>query len=209
MKKNSILCVCFLLTALSGRAQTELEAIGRGNLLYKEGKFAEAISAYQEALAKNPNSAVARYNLAAARFRSSKFDEAEKDYRTAQELKSTESTLRQKAIYNEGVSLSKQQKLEESIHAYKQALRLNPRDADARFNLEKALSEQKKKNQQEEKPQQQQQQQKKDQQPKQSPPANKKNIEQWLQSLRQKEQEVQQKMQQQRSRASKQPEKDW
>ncbi|WP_394803648.1 tetratricopeptide repeat protein [Niabella hibiscisoli] len=54
------------------------------------------------------------------------------------------SILRSGAHYNVGVVYSNQNKIEESVEAYKRALRLNSQDKDARENLQKALSELKK-----------------------------------------------------------------
>lgn len=198
---------CWLLITHTAWAQPENKAIADGNKFYKEGKFDKAMEAYQLALAQNPKNAVARYNLAAALFRNSKPEEAGKEYEEAVQ-QANDSLLKQKATYNNGVSLTKQNKLEESITAYKEALRMNPSDEEARFNLQKALEELRKKNKQPEKKNQQQKKDKKPE-PQKQPPANKKMIEQWLQSLRQKEQEVQKKMQQNKSRSVTQPEKDW
>jgi tetratricopeptide (TPR) repeat protein len=188
-------------------AQPENAAIAKGNKLYKDGKFEEAIAAYQQALQQNPENVTAKYNLAAARFRNSKFEEAQKEYEGVLE-KTSDSKLKEKATYNNGVALIKQSKLEESIEAFKKALLLNPQDADTRFNLQKALEEEHKKNKAKEQPQQQKKQEKK-KEPQKQPPASRKQIEQWMQSLRQKEQEVQQKMQQNKSRSVNKPEKDW
>ena len=197
------------LLCLAGFTQEENKSIAAGNQFYKEGKFEQAIEAYQKALEINGNNSIARYNLAAAKYRLQKFDEAEKDYANTAE-KSEDKNIKAKSVYNEGVTLTKQKKLLESIARYKQALMLNPSDQDVRFNLQKALEElrkqQKSKEPEKKKDQQQKQDQKKEQKP---PPANKKQIEQWLQSLKQKEQEVQQKMQQQKRRSTSQPDKDW
>jgi tetratricopeptide (TPR) repeat protein len=119
----------------------------------------------------------------------------------------TEDKYKEKGYYNKGVTLTKQQKLQESIDAYKDALKLDPKDEDARFNLQKALTEQKKQNQQQQK-QQKQQPQKQKQKPENNK-LDKRKIEQYLKSLEQKEQDVQRKMQQQNRRSVTQPEKDW
>ncbi len=198
---------CWLLFTTTAWAQPENTAIADGNKLYKKGKFDKAIEAYQLALTQNPRNAVARYNLAAALFRNSKLEDAEKEYEGIGQ-QTSDNGLKQKATYNNGVSLTKQNKLEESIAAYKKALHMNPSDEEARFNLQKALEELRKKNKQPDKKNQQQKKDKKPE-PQKQPPANKKMIEQWLQSLRQKEQEVQKKMQQNKSRSVTQPEKDW
>lgn len=203
----TILSFCWLLLTNTASAQPENTAIADGNNLYKEGKFDKAIEAYQLALRQNPKNAVARYNLAAALFRNSKLEEAEKKFEESWQ-QTTDNGLKQKATYNNGVSLTKQNKLEESIAAYKKALQMNPSDEETRFNLQKALEELRRKNKQPDKKNQQQKKDKKPE-PQKQPPANKKMIDQWLQSLRQKEQEVQKKMLQNKSRSVTQPEKDW
>lgn len=202
----------FILAALLNPAlsQKENPDIANGNKSYRQKQYDKAIESYKKALQLNPDNDIARYNLAAAQFRSGKFEEAQKEYELASK-DNTNSSLTQKATYNEGVSLTKQKKLKESIEAYKQALRLNPTDEDTRFNLQKALEELRKQNKSKE-PQPKDQKKNKDKKQEQKqppPPANKKQIEQWLQSLRQKEQEVQQKVQQQKKRTTSQPEKDW
>lgn len=190
-------------------AQDENAAIRAGNKLYRKGQFEKAVPKYQEAIRQNPGNAVARYNLGNVQFRSKQFAEAEKSFDASTGIAGN-NNFKQKIFYNKGVALSKQQKLLESIEAYKTAVRMNPADADARFNLQKALTELRK---QSDSTQKQPQQQKKQQQKQQAKPKqsnlDKKKIEQYLQSLAQKEQEVQRKIQQNRSRAVTKPEKDW
>lgn len=186
-------------------AQDENAAIREGNKLYHQGQYEKALPAYQKAVEQNPNSSTARYNLANARYRTSNLEEAEKSF---DELiqKTNEKNYKEKGYYNKGVTLTKQKKLLESIQAYKNALKLDPTDEDARFNLQKALQELKKQNKSSDQNQQQQKQQQKQK------PQNKldrRKIEQYLKSLEQKEQEVQRKIQQNRSRSVTQPEKDW
>jgi len=186
-------------------SQQENDLLAEGNRLYKEGKYEEAIPYYKKALEANSSNLTALYNLSAVLSKTGKPEDAEKGFETIAKNGNDKSLL-QKSHYNQGVMLSRQKKLEESIAAYKKALSLDPTDEDSRFNLQKALEELRQKQ-----PQKKNEQDKKDkkQEQQQTPPANKKQMEQWLQSLRQKEQEVQKKMQQNRSRANKQPEKDW
>lgn len=187
------------------KAQNETAAIREGNKLYHDRQFEKALPAYQKAVQQNPKNLTARYNLANARYRTGNLPEAEKSYDELIE-NTTENNYKEKGYYNKGVTLTKQKKLLESIDAYKNALKLNPADEDARFNLQKALTELKKQNQSQNQKQPQQKQQPK---PKQDNKLDKKKIEQYLKSLEQKEQDVQRKMQQNRARAVTQPEKDW
>jgi Ca-activated chloride channel homolog len=187
-------------------AQDENAAIREGNKLYKERQFEKALPAYQKAIEQNPQNATARLNLANARYRTGNLPDAEESFNELIE-KTTDRNYKVKGYYNKGVTLTKQKKLQESIEAYKNAIKLDPTDEDTRFNLQKALTELKKQNQSKEQkqPQQKQQQKKQPQQNK----LDKKKIEQYLKSLEQKEQEVQRKIQQNRSRSVTQPEKDW
>lgn len=201
------------LLPLLAAAQAENTALRKGNQLYKKGAFDQALPEYEKAASQNPANPIAQFNLGNAQFRKQDFAAAEKSFAAAIDAARNE-TLKQKAWYNKGVALSKQQKLQESIEAYKNALKMDATDDSARTNLQKALSELKKRQdqqnqnqQQEEKPQQKQQQKNKPQ-PRQSK-LDKRKIEQYLKSLQQKEQEVQQKIQQNRSRAASQPDKDW
>lgn len=212
MSKHLLLFIGLGAFTVAAQAQTENKAIRSGNKLYKEGKYEQALPEYEKAATQNPGNPVTHYNLGNARFRKEDFAASEKNFDSALSTANT-NELKQKSVYNKGVSLSKQKKLQESIDAYKKALRLNPDDKDTRYNLEKALSELKKRNEQKEQQQpKQNQQQKKEQQKQQPKPKqtlDKKKIEQFLKSLEQKEQEVQRKMQQNRTRATTQPEKDW
>ncbi|NII24139.1 tetratricopeptide repeat protein [Pseudoflavitalea sp. X16] len=212
MSKHLFIFIGLGAFAVVAQAQTENKAIRSGNKLYKEGKYDKALPEYEKAATQNPANPVSHYNLGNAQFRKEDFTASEKNFDTAVSTATT-NELKQKSTYNKGVSLSKQKKLQESIDAYKKALRLNPNDKDTRYNLEKALSELKKQNEQKEQQQPKQNQQQKKQQQKQQPKPkqtlDKKKIEQFLKSLEQKEQEVQRKMQQNRTRATTQPEKDW
>lgn len=194
-------------------AQQINEHVREGNTLYRQRKFDKALSEYQKSIEEGVNDPVTSYNLGDAYFRNSRYEEAAKSFeKPANESK--DAGMKQWAIYNKGVSLSKQNKLEESIEAYKTALMLNPRDNDARVNLQKALLELKKRQppeqQKKENDNKKQQQDKKDQQ-KQPPKSNltKKQVEQLLKALQQREQQVQQKMQNNRNRTAGQQEKDW
>lgn len=174
-------------------AQDADQAIKKGNDLYKQQQYEPAKTAYEEALAKAPASTTAKFNLANTNYRLAKPDEAIK---SLDEIAAWSNQIDDKARawYNKGAILSNQKKLEESIEAYKNALRQNPDDKEARENLQKALLELKKKNPppppKKEKEKKKQQQKKQQQQQ-----MNPKDAEQKLKLLQQKEKELQQRMQ--------------
>ena len=190
--------------AILVQAQKENEMIQSGNDLYRKQQYDKAQQEYSNALKSQPANTTAKFNIAATTYRLNKQDEAIKQY---DELVKTniDADMRAKAFYNKGAILSKQKKLEESIEAYKSALRINPQDNEARENLQKALLELKKK----EPPKQKDDQQKKKQQKQQQPKMNKKEAEQRLKLLEQKEKEVQQRLQKEKSKTGGSQTKDW
>jgi Ca-activated chloride channel family protein len=180
--------------------------IEEGNAFYKQQQYDQAAAKYSEALQLDAENTTAKFNLANTTYRLNKQDEASKSFQDLAE-QSKEKALSSKSHYNKGVILSKQKKLEESIDAYKNALRKDPNDKEARENLQKALLELKKKNP----PKKQDQDKKKDQQQQKQPQSkmNQKEAEQRLKLLEQKEKEVQQRLQNEKSKSGGGQGKDW
>jgi Ca-activated chloride channel homolog len=210
--KKIVSMTLVLFTCSTIYAQDGNVLVRKGNQHYKKGEYDKSVEAYKKAREQNPSNIIADYNLGNALFRKQDWIASEKKFDETIAT-SKEVPLKEKSYYNKGVSLTKQEKLEESIEAYKNALKLDPNDADARHNLQKALMELKKKNESENKKQNQEQEQKKQQQ-KQKPKQQqsklkKKQVENLLKALQQREQEVQRRMQQNKSRSAGQPEKDW
>ena len=222
MKKISYYIVILsLFAAAKGTAQQENAIIRNGNRLYKNQQFEESQKQYQQAIQKAPGNAVANYNLGNAQFRKNSYDDAVKAYQASVGHSNDKST-RESGFYNAGVAQAKQKKLEESIASWKDALKLDPADQEARENLQKALLELKSKQQQDkkdDKKDQDKKQDKKDQnnqpqqqnQQQQQPQSRltKKQVEQLLKALQQKENEAQDKMNQNKVKSLSQPDKDW
>ena len=202
-----------LLISITGKGQKSEPRpepeIFKGNEFYKKQQYDKANEAYQQALSKNPSNPIANYNSGNANFRQNKFDDAIKSFDNT--INNTrDKNLQQQAYYNKGVALSKQQKLNESIDAWKEALRLGPNDKETRENLEKALRELKKK-QEEEKQNKNKKQQEKQQKEKQQPQSklSQQRVEQLLRALQEKEKEVNAKLNQTKVPAPSKPDKDW
>ena len=198
----------FMMNAAVAYSQQRNSYVISGNRFYKEKKFDKALPEYQKAKEMNGRDAVTSYNLGNAYFRNTNFDDAIKSFEQSIH-NGTEDGLKQSGYYNKGVSLSKQSKLEESIEAYKTAVKMNPSDNDARINLQKALLELKKKT-----PPPPEKKDDKKKKPQENKPKNreskmsKKEVEQRLKALQEREQQVQRKMQE-RNRTAGQQEKDW
>ncbi|HLX91387.1 MAG TPA: tetratricopeptide repeat protein [Puia sp.] len=208
---RSLMLVTVALAVSAGlHAQKENVLINKGNQYYKLKKFDESQEAYQKAIGDAPTNPTANYNLGDAQFRKNSFEDASKSFDVSVGH-AADKNVKEKGYYNKGVALIKQQKTDESIDAWKNALKLDPNDEDARENLEKALLEKKSRQPKDQK--QNQQQNKQNQQQKQQQPPhsklNKQQVDQLLRALQQRENEAQQKMNQNKPHALSQPDKDW
>jgi len=196
MKKAFIIAGIFLF--IEAFAQTVEENISKGNNYYSIGQYDLAEKFYRDVLKKDPENKIAQHNLANALYRQKKYKEAT-EVLDGIVRESKENIVKSAAHYNSGVIKTRQKDLEGSIEDYKNALRLNADDMQARENLQKALLELKQK----------QQQQQQDQRQNQNPQSNinKKQAEQKLKELQEKEKQIQQRVQDQKGGAP-QPE-DW
>ncbi len=207
MKRTGvIISICFSSLPCLLNAQDVNDIIRQGNDLYKQQQYEPAKTAYDEALAKDSSNTVAKFNAANTAYRLSKANDAIKSFEElAAKYKNADEKA--KAYYNKGVVLSSQKRLEESIEEYKNALRQDPNDKEARENLQKALLELKKRNPPPPKKQDQKKQQNKKQ--KEQPKMNQKEAEQKLKLLEQKEKELQQRLQGQKNKTGGSSNKDW
>lgn len=146
---NKMLCCSLIIvfvTALVGWIGGWTRAMKAGNEAYLRGNYDEAQAAFQQATLDKPDDPVAHYNLGTALYRQGKFREAARTFQASlsryseQSTKQIESILRQSSIlYNLGNAQFKIGDLTDAIASYKQALRVDPQDADAQHNLALAL----------------------------------------------------------------------
>jgi tetratricopeptide (TPR) repeat protein len=188
--------IFFVLSAtLFVLAQSADKLVSKGNEYYREAQFDLAEMQYKQAIQQDPGNTTAYFNLANSLHQQKKYSEAKEILKQLNGLQADDQ-LKSAAHYNTGVTHSKQKELEESIEAYKNALRLKPDDQQARENLQKALLELKKKQQQ------QQQQQNR------SSSMSQNQAEQKLKQLQEKEKNIQQRLQKNNQKGGAQP-KDW
>jgi Ca-activated chloride channel family protein len=121
-------------------AQSSDKLIHDGNKLYEQKKYGEAELNYRKSLNTKENPFIGNYNLGNTYYQLGKLDEAKQQYETAASMKSASPDQLSKAYHNLGNALLKNKKFEESINAYKQSLKLNPKDNDTRYNLAYAQS---------------------------------------------------------------------
>ncbi len=162
----------------------------RGEDAYAQQDYLQASEYYRQKLEKSPQDPELLYNSGTAAFKNKLYDEAIEAFTKA--LKSDNIELQKNAYYNRGNSYYQkgaeaQQadpktaigQWQEALSSLDSALKLAPKDADARHNheiIEKRLEELKKQQENQQKDKEQQEQEKKDQQQKSdSPDQNKDN----------------------------------
>jgi Ca-activated chloride channel homolog len=127
-----------------------LGGIERGNRHYRAGEYQEAVEAYQAALGTRADGPVLRYNLGTALLRLGRYAEAEEHLRQA--LDGVDPEARSHVHYNLGLRFLEEARAtgdaaaadalyEAAVESYRQALRLQPTDVDAKWNYELALQE--------------------------------------------------------------------
>jgi Ca-activated chloride channel family protein len=134
-KHISFLLVC-LLTGLYGTiyGQVEKKFIRQGNGQYNDKKFAESEVSYRRAIDKNKMSSDAGFNLGDALYKQNKYEEAGKQF-LDNSTSTTDSKRKSANLYNLGNSLLNNKKINECIDAYKNSLKLNPGNKEAKYNL--------------------------------------------------------------------------
>lgn len=126
--------VALLIPSISMVAQQEKKFIKEGNENYTDKKYSDAEKKYKQGVSKNKDSYKAAFNLGDAYYKQGKYEEAAEQFQLLTHKATSKDTL-SKAYHNLGNSLLQSKKFEESINAYKNALKNNPNDEDSRYNL--------------------------------------------------------------------------
>jgi tetratricopeptide (TPR) repeat protein len=150
-----------LLVAAGVHGQTN-QYLLHGNKLYEEQKYKEAQNDYLKALQKDPNNTAGLFNLGNTLYQQKLYDSSRKVMASTANA-ATSKTGKAAANYNIGNTYMSQQKWEDAANAYKQTLRNNPQDADAKYNLSYAEEMMKKQQDQNKKNQNNKDKQNKDQ----------------------------------------------
>lgn len=234
--KIYVITAILLIITFSGYSQNERRFVRQGNRYYLQGlkdttrldtaSFSRAENEYRRALDKKPDDLRWNFNLSNSQYKQLQLEEAAGSYRRLAEQAETPAE-KARALHNLGNSLLFQQKIDESIEAYKEALRNNPSDLDTKYNLAYAqMLKNQDQNQDQQQQQQDQQQQQQDQnqqqqdqnqdqqqnQQQQPPPKiSPQNAEQLLQALQNAERDIQDKVKKQQAREARpaRVEKDW
>ena len=142
MRKSIIWMAAFMFCCGAVFAQkAERKNVREGNKLYETEKFTEAEIAYRKSLEVNPRSSEGTYNLGNALYKQKKFPEAAEQYQLLagqgeKMIETPEGKARLAEIYHNVGNIGMQSKeYAKSVEAYKQSLRLNPKDDETRYNL--------------------------------------------------------------------------
>jgi Ca-activated chloride channel homolog len=194
MKMRELLIIIIIASSLSSFSQGERKHIRSGNKEFEKENFEDSEVDYRKALEKKSESYDATFNLGDALYKQEKYDEALKQFQLLASKEQDKEKLGQ-LYHNLGNSLLQSQKLEESIEAYKEALRNNPSDMETKYNLAYAQSKLQEQQEQEQQQDQDQDQENEDQQEKEDQEQQKQD--QQDQEQQQQEQDQQQQQQEQ------------
>ncbi|MBO4587826.1 MAG: tetratricopeptide repeat protein [Bacteroidales bacterium] len=247
MKRLIIMTAIALLPiALQAQNSATRKLLREGNRMYKKEKYDNAETSYRKALSRDTVSSTARYNLGNSLYRKSQktkdeayYDEAIKHYSAAIEDPKINDKNKSHAYHNRGNShLQKgllnqeqgQQEFQQAIGDYQEALKIDPKNKDTKYNLSLAKKllvknqqqggggsdnkdqqdKQDKQNQQQQNQQDKQDKQQQDQQQQQPSESQKKDAERLLKAMENNEKKT---MKEQQAKAvqaqSARIEKDW
>jgi Ca-activated chloride channel family protein len=157
MKKTLVFLPILLLAvlALAGCGQSAERLNNEGNEAFANQDYEGALMAYHQAQEEAPELAEPHYNAANTHYRQAGYEQAQQELEHALVSEEGQGSLDQNSYYNLGNIFFQAEQYETAIEAYKEALRLDPDDLQAKQNLELALRQL----QQQQQEQQQQEQQ--------------------------------------------------
>ena len=224
--------ICIVLAiCLSGAAFAQKADLRRGNRQFKKQEYAKADISYRKGLMQDTTSVAAHYNLAGNLYRQRNFDEAAAQL-DASQLTAGDTEFAADYYYNRGDVAISQEDWQTAVNMFKESLRRNPGDMDAKENYiyarNKLIEQQNQdqddqQNQQQDQNQQQQDQEDQNQEQQQQPPKQDKKeqqqqpelspqqAQQLLQAIQEKEKQTQEKVDEKKAEAqkSRQKEKNW
>ena len=132
-----------MLIAIAGAHTARALPPNQGIELYNDKKYKESQESFNEQLSRNPDSQALEFDSGAAAYKTGEFDKAIENFGKASTAQ--EPAVREKAEYNLGNALclrgakqeEKESKLKDwnnALQHYDEALKINPKNGDAKFN---------------------------------------------------------------------------
>jgi len=133
--KNTLILLVLLLgvfsmTGCEDSFRVVVDPVERGNRLLEQGEYQGAIDAYKEAGAQGFDQPALAYNLGRAHMGAKNWDEAQAAF--ARALETQDKDLRFDTLYNLGLALSEQEKWQDAIDLFRDALLIYADDPKAR-----------------------------------------------------------------------------
>ena len=126
----------FLFVTTGGFSQSVSSLLNEGNRAYASNDFKRAQNLYEQSIALGARQQYPEvlFNLGNALYQQEKYEDAEEQYVSFLKNELTPE-WKARAHYNLGNCYLAMKKLPSAIDSYKQVLKLNPKDEDARYNL--------------------------------------------------------------------------
>ncbi|HME92388.1 MAG TPA: tetratricopeptide repeat protein [Myxococcaceae bacterium] len=134
------LAVCLALgspASAMGPLQKNHPLVEQGQRAYEDGRYEDALKAFDQAKKELPSSAAVEFNRGNAFYKMGRHEDAKQAYRRAGETDRAD--LKEKDYYNLGNVWAEMGNAQEAIASYRKALTLDPTDEQARHNLEVVL----------------------------------------------------------------------
>ena len=133
-KYLAIVVLLFVCGEVSAQQMKERGLVRSGNRQFRREHFEKSVDSYQRALQHDSTCFEAKYDLASALYRTERYDKAEKTLLSIVGDSTRTEKERGEVAYNLGNTQFAQQKYKEALSSYRQAMRCNPNDEDAKFN---------------------------------------------------------------------------
>ena len=135
MLRTICITLALLCSAAAGaQNHPERGLVRKGNRQFDKGDYLQSARRYEQALEAAPGNFEATYDLGGALYRTEAYDKAAQSFAAAAADTLRTDEERAEAFYNLGNARFKQEQYREALESYKQSLRLNPADQEAKYN---------------------------------------------------------------------------
>lgn len=108
----------------------------KANRLYLKNDYEKSFEIYKKINEKNPKNEKVKYNMANSLYKLKKYDEAIEVYNSIKDKK-----IISKSLYNSANAFYMKDNIEKAIEYYKKAIIADPKNEDAKYNLELILKQ--------------------------------------------------------------------